>query len=114
MGYCSDKGISHSEFLSWTPEDRAKTLAYLLEHAATCQLCGTAPWEWEENKFAYEPTEKYCHGCYLKSVTSEGAGSLPGTTVELTPVTAKLRAQQQLDRERAARLMADADAEAEE
>lgn len=48
-------------------------------------MCGTAGWEWETNRFAYEPVEKYCHGCYVKTVTSEGAGRNPGISVELSP-----------------------------
>lgn len=87
MAYCYEKGISHDEFLSWSPESRAKTLAFALESAAKCQLCGTAEWEWEENRFAYEAEEKFCKGCYLKAVASEGHNNLPGTTVELVPVT---------------------------
>lgn len=87
MSYCFEKGISHDEFLSWSPESRAKTLAYAMEQAERCQLCGTAEWEWNENRHAYEPESHYCHGCYLKSVATEGEGNLPGTTVELVPVT---------------------------
>ena len=96
MSYCFEKGISHDEFLSWSNESRAKTLAYALEQATRCQLCGTAQWEWDENRFAYEPEEKFCQGCHLKSVASEGNNSLPGTTVELTPVTEMHKARKQV------------------
>lgn len=107
MSYCVDKGISHDEWLSWSPESRSKTVAYLMESAQTCQLCGTAPWEWEENRFAYEPSDHFCHGCYLKEIASEEAGSMPGTTVELIPVTAQRRAQQAVDRQRRSQMNQD-------
>lgn len=95
MSFCVERGISHTEFLSWSAEDRAKTLAYILEEAERCTLCGTAPWEWEENPFAYEPTEKFCKGCYQKEVSSHG-DQLPGTTIELAPVTELSLAKAQL------------------
>jgi hypothetical protein len=97
MSYCHDKGIPHSAFLSWAPEDRAKTLAYSLESAERCSLCGTAEWEWDEDPFAYEPIQKFCKGCYLRTAEQEEAkGSLPGTTVELAKVTPVMRAKQEL------------------
>jgi hypothetical protein len=57
-------------------------------------MCGTADWEWEANKFAYEPVQKRCHGCYLKDITSETEQNTPGTTVVLLPssqVTMEMR-----------------------
>jgi len=104
MSYCFEKGISHGEFLAWPPEDRAKTLAYALEQSARCQLCGTAEWEWNENRFAYEPQEQFCQGCYLKTVASEGGNNLPGTTIELIPVTDLTKAQAKVRAERMARM----------
>lgn len=103
MSYCYEKGMSHDEFLSWSPEARAKTLAYALEQASRCQLCGTAEWEWKENRFAYEPEEQFCQGCYLKSVASEGQSSLPGTTVELIPVTDLSRAKKKVTAQKRAK-----------
>lgn len=51
-------------------------------------MCGTAPWEWEENQYAYEPVDSFCRGCYMKSVYSDAeSDSLPGTNVTLIPVT---------------------------
>lgn len=95
MSFCNEKGMPHSEFLAWTPQDRAKALAYILHEAEKCSLCGTAPWEWEENKFAYEPQEHRCQGCYLKQTYSDSMGQvLPGTTVELVRITPTRRAQQ--------------------
>lgn len=80
-------GIPHSEFLEWLPEDRAKALAFQIEKSSKCVLCGTAEWEWEENKRAYEPIEKFCMGCYLKSIAGEDSGSMAGTTVTLVPTS---------------------------
>lgn len=96
MSYCYEKGIPHSEFLGWSDEDRAKTLAYALEAAERCTLCGTAPWEWKENRFAYAPEEHRCHGCYVKQTYAESINSLPGTTVRLVPNTPQRRAQQEI------------------
>lgn len=95
MSFCCEKGIPHSVFLQWKPEDRAKVLAYLLEKAARCTMCGTAPWEWEENKFAYTPVEELCQGCYRKSVYQDTEGrSLPGTNVKLVPTTPYFKARE--------------------
>lgn len=63
-------------------------------------MCGTASWEWEENRFAYEPVDSFCHGCYQKTVYSEGVDSLPGTTVSLVPVTEYRKAQRKVDAEK--------------
>lgn len=90
-----DKGIPHEKFLEWEPESRAKVIAYLLEQADTCQLCGTARWEWEENRYAYDVEEVFCPGCYRKEVSTEG-DKLPGTRIELVPVTRELRDKQYL------------------
>lgn len=95
MSYCYEKGIPHSVLLNWEPEDRAKMMAYALESNARCSMCGTADWEWEDNKFAYTPIEEFCPGCYKKSVYSDqqGSNSLPGTNVKLTPTTPLLKAK---------------------
>lgn len=51
-----------------------------------CDLCGTAEWEWEEDKRAYAPTEQFCMGCYMKTVYGDGGGgNTPGTTIRLVP-----------------------------
>ena len=94
MGFCNEHGIPHSEFLEWDPEDRAKALAYMSEQAIRCQLCGTAEWEWKENKFAFTAVEEFCQGCYQKQAFSDQQGSsLPGTNVKLIPTTPRLTAQ---------------------
>jgi hypothetical protein len=108
MSYCFEHGIPHSKFLDWDPEDRAKTVAYALESGQRCQMCGTAPWEWEENKFAYTAMDEFCKGCYQKSVFSDQQGSsLPGTNVKLVPTTPQLTAQMALKARKYARLRMD-------
>lgn len=98
MSYCFDKAIPHSVFLKWDPEDRAKTLAYALEQAQRCTQCGTAPWEWEQNKFAYTPVDEFCQGCYKKSMFSEQESNktLAGTNVKLIPTTPIVKARMQV------------------
>lgn len=97
MAYCHEKAIPHSEFMEWDPEDRSKLVAYILEQSERCQMCGTANWEWDENKYAYSAVDEFCHGCYQKSVFSDTMStSLPGTNVRLIPTTPALRAKQQV------------------
>lgn len=94
MGYCTDKAIPHSVFLEWDPEDRAKVLAYLMEQNSRCTMCGTAPWEWEDNRFAYTAVDEFCNGCYQKAMFSDlSSTSLPGTNVKLVPTTPLLKAE---------------------
>jgi len=85
MRWCSDQGIPHSQLLAWDPEDRSKLHAYLTESSAQCQLCGTAPWEWEEDPFAYEAMVVMCHGCAIKEMSKDDAEDQPGTRVSLVP-----------------------------
>lgn len=109
MSYCSDKGIPHSQFLKWSAEDRAKTIAYMMEHADTCVMCGTAPWEWEDNAHAYGAEEKWCKGCYIKHVASEEGDKLPGTTFTLIPMTPDRIALQYVQNKRRAKMRRDED-----
>jgi len=101
---CDDFHIPHSEFLEWAPEDRAKAIAYRYEKTERCAMCGTAPWEWEQNKNAYVPVDRHCPGCYRKHMAAEDGKRLPGTTVELTRATPKHLAQEQIMMERRRRL----------
>lgn len=94
MSYCYEKAIPHSKYLGWDPEDRAKVVAYIMESNTRCSLCGTAPWEWEENKFAYTAVDEFCKGCYQKSIYKDTeSNSLPGTNVRLIPTTPILKAK---------------------
>lgn len=56
-------------------------------------MCGTAPWEWEDDKYAYETEDRFCMGCYLKEVASGDRKRLPGTTVELVKLTKTQKAK---------------------
>ena len=65
-------------------------------------MCGTASWEWEEDRFAYEAVDTFCHGCYLKSVyTDTGQDAMAGTSVALVPNTQLRKAQRKVDAEKA-------------
>lgn len=85
MAWCSEHGLPHSALLDWSPTDRAKLAAYLIESSSRCQLCGTAEWEWEDDRFAYEPIAKQCYGCYRKEIYEEDATKQPGTHITLIP-----------------------------
>lgn len=73
--------------MNWDASDRAKAIAFVLEKNERCVFCGTAAWEWEEDRFAYEPVEKYCHGCYLKEMADDDdpRRNKAGITMELMP-----------------------------
>jgi hypothetical protein len=71
LQYCVEHAIPHSEFLEWSDEDRAKVLAWTMEEPLRCQMCGTAEYEWEDNKFAYEPHAHVCRGCELKDLVMD-------------------------------------------
>lgn len=94
MSYCYERGIPHSEFMEWEPSDRSKVLAWKMEESAKCSMCGTGKHEWDEDRYAYEPVQQMCHGCYLKDIASETEHTLPGVTVVLLPkdaVTEEMR-----------------------
>jgi hypothetical protein len=103
MRYCFEHGIPHSDFMDWEPEDRAKTLAYLFEEAERCQMCGTADWEWQENRHAYEPVLITCLGCYYKEIAREGQDIGPGVTVRLEKPGTIQAAQREMTQRRLAR-----------
>lgn len=71
--------------MSWAPEDQAKAMAYRIEDGTRCQMCGTSDWEWDDNKFAYEPVSHFCRGCYLKDTHQKDGQTLEGTTTVLLP-----------------------------
>lgn len=68
----------------WTADDREKNLAFMLDKSERCTMCGTAPWEWEEDRFAYEAMIETCQGCQMKdSMQEDAAGG--GQSVVLVP-----------------------------
>lgn len=83
MRFCNDNGIPHSAFMEWDREDQAKALAYMFEDAERCSMCGTADWEWQDNRNAYEPVLATCLGCYYKEIIREGQDIGPGVTARL-------------------------------
>lgn len=47
-------------------------------------MCGTAPWEWDEDGFAYETVFHTCRGCQLKEEQAKDDTPRPsGTTIRL-------------------------------
>lgn len=97
MSFCNEHGIPHSRFLDWSPDDRSKALAFSLEKSERCSMCGTAEWEWDPaqggSRRAYEPSQEFCQGCYLKEVAGEGADRMPGTTITLIPTKGRAYAE---------------------
>lgn len=58
-------------------------MAYLAEEAKRCSQCGTATWEWEENKWAYEAATYTCQGCLRLDAAREDFKPGPGTRMIL-------------------------------
>jgi len=66
-----------------------KLLASLTEEAQRCSTCGTADWEWSEDKFAYMPTVHVCQGCKLREAARDDAKDVDGGTIVLVSGAAK-------------------------
>ena len=60
-------------------------MAFLLESAGKCQSCGTAGWEWEADRYAYETAVEQCWGCYLKEISHGDTEGMAGARVTLVP-----------------------------
>ena len=88
--------------MHWDPVDKAKAIAFVLEKALRCVMCGSAQWEWDEDRFAYEPVEHRCPGCYAKEMIAEGSGRNPGVTIELLPTRGREAAQRHVRAQRLA------------
>jgi hypothetical protein len=57
-----------------------------MEKADRCSMCGTAPWEWEADPYAYDPIYVTCPGCQRKEALADDDTPRPkGTTVRLVP-----------------------------
>ncbi len=67
-----------------------------MEKGLHCVLCGTANWQWEENRFAYEAVETTCRGCYVKETVSRDSDRNAGVTVELRPTGTREAAQRRV------------------
>lgn len=104
MAYCVPLGIPHSKFLSWSPDDQDKALAYQRAKLEICNECGTREKEWEEDRDAYVADTRRCPGCerleterdYVRQVAEEG-GSDRGIKIFL--VGRKAYEAQQLELE---------------
>lgn len=48
-------------------------------------MCGTSPWEWEEDRYAYEPITKQCWGCYIRDGADQDTDRVLGSRVVLVP-----------------------------
>ena len=58
----------------------------LMERAERCTMCGTAPWEWAEDPYAYEPDRETCFGCQKKDLLRDDTEKAPaGSSVVLIP-----------------------------
>lgn len=90
--------------MAWDQVDQVKAKAFLLEKGTKCQMCGTAPWEWDPKrggkKFAYEPVSVHCQGCYVKDGVSGETERTPGVTIELHPTGTRESAQRLLAAQR--------------
>lgn len=52
-------------------------------------MCGTAPWEWEEDRFAYMATVHVCEGCKHREAARDDARNIDGGTIILVSGAAK-------------------------
>lgn len=73
--------------------------AVALERSERCQSCGTAPWEWEEDRNAYTPVVHQCFGCMLREIMMDDKDAKPkGSTIRL--VTRRMSEQMAIDKAR--------------
>lgn len=92
LQWCAERGIPHSQLLSWSPDDRVKLMAWLAEDAERCSSCGTASWEWAADRQAYIPHVHVCRGCALREQSADMGRDVPGGTVVLLGGDAKKQA----------------------
>ena len=49
-------------------------------------MCGTAEWEWTEDRFAYTAVRHTCFGCQQKELLrDDDMQPMPGTSIVLLP-----------------------------
>ncbi len=67
MSYCGPRGIPHSAFVSWSPDDQDKALSWQAYEARRCGQCGTHLDDWKEasggSQFAWHAETFACPGC---------------------------------------------------
>lgn len=87
MAYCGPRGIPLSKFLQWSPDDQQAALAWQADQDERCPHCGTADWEWEENRDAYSTEVRVCRGCHRRGMEErsqqKNAEEMPGLQVHL-------------------------------
>lgn len=92
--YAVDKGIPWKKYVKdWDLESRSVVQAVLAERALRCQVCGTAPWEWEDadgllNPGAFRATSHVCLGDAAMDKlrkSQENGPSVPGSSIRLVP-----------------------------
>lgn len=68
-----------------------------MESGERCSSCGTSPWEWDEDSFAYMAVRQTCLGCQRKDLMrDEEEGKAPaGSSVVLIPRAAADRLLEQ-------------------
>jgi hypothetical protein len=76
LGVCHHYRIPHSEFLSWSDDDRAKAIWTYIRERTTCSQCGTRAEEWDPAKGghrrAYIATVETCRGCQAMKTRENG------------------------------------------
>lgn len=92
MAVCHHYRIRHSEFLSWSDDDRAKAMWWMVRERQTCSGCGTRREEWigpddKPHLDAYEAKAQLCYGCRAISAEQERQGETPpaGLQIVLKP-----------------------------
>lgn len=60
-------------------------MAHLLDEGGRCGMCGTYEWEWQEDRWAYTPATRLCHGCQLLDAAREDYKPSPGMRLVLIP-----------------------------
>lgn len=80
MELCRRFAVPHSEFLSWSDDDRDLALTYerwlRLDTAETCPRCGTKETDWTDPETgrllaepSWTPQVRTCHGCRATAAT---------------------------------------------
>lgn len=91
MAVCAAYRIPHSEFLSWSADDRAKAMWWHLRERQTCGGCGTRREEWVGSDGArldaYIAEAQLCHGCRAISAERDriGENAPAGVQIILKP-----------------------------
>jgi len=62
-------------------------VAHLIDDAQRCQMCGSAAWEWDEDRFAYHAALRMCFGCQHLDAAKEDHKPSPGMRMVLVPRT---------------------------